>query len=309
MGLVLQSVSHPNNTQRSANTLGLRRGYDVRRVNYREHRPHPALSDFVKCFWTMEIDYEPGSVQEVTPDGCVELIFNFGAPYAPLSEATRLALPDAFVVGFQNRTVRYRVDGTVRVVAARLFAWAAVALLSERLETAGVVRPLDADWGGLIARLRSLVGAGRYDEAVEALQELLIERALVHTYDRRVIEAAAKLLHESKGQYRIDELADTCLLSMRQLERGFQKVVGTSPKVYARTVRFDHAQRRLMFEPDVDLTSLAYECGYSDQAHFIKDFKAFSGKTPGEFAASMRKFQEILRREDVVFLQGDRSRP
>src|SRR5262249_42585924 len=109
------------------------------------------------------------------------------------------------------------------------------------------------------------------------LEELLIHQALVRTYDLKLIQTAAKLLHRTKGEYRIAELADYCEVSVRQLERGFRHVIGTSPKVFARTLRFQEAQRRLMFDPDADLTALAYECGYFDQAHFIKDFKAFAG--------------------------------
>jgi AraC-like DNA-binding protein len=59
-----------------------------------------------------------------------------------------------------------------------------------------------------------------------------------------------------------------------------------------------------MFDPDADLTRLAYECGYFDQAHFIKDFKAFVGKTPTEYTVQMRKMQETLKSKDVVFLQS-----
>src|SRR5262245_13052130 len=106
----------------------------------------------------------------------------------------------------------------------------------------------------------------------------------------------------------ISELADYCEVSVRQLERGFRHVIGTSPKVFARILRFQQAQRRLMFDPEADLTSLAYECGYFDQAHFIKDFKAFAGQTPTEYAQQMREFQIVLKSNDVVFLQSS-SRP
>jgi hypothetical protein len=54
-----------------------------------------------------------------------------------------------------------------------------------------------------------------------------------------------------------------------------------------------------------NLTDLAYEFGYTDQAHFIHDFKAFTNKTPREFAAEMLKLQEIFHNhQNVVFLQS-----
>jgi AraC-like DNA-binding protein len=59
-----------------------------------------------------------------------------------------------------------------------------------------------------------------------------------------------------------------------------------------------------MFKPDTSLTDLAYEFGYTDQAHFIRDFKEFTDKTPGEFAAEIRKLQTVFHdNENVVFLQ------
>ena len=145
---------------------------------------------------------------------------------------------------------------------------------------------------------------GEYEPAKTTLEEFLIQRTLVRTYDAELIQTAAKFLHRTRGQYRIAELADACDLSVRQLERGFQQVIGASPRTFARTIRFQEAQRRLMFDPEVDLTELAYACGYFDQAHFIKDFKAFVGKTPTEYARQMRQMQEILKSKDVVFLQS-----
>src|SRR5262249_28920477 len=106
----------------------------------------------------------------------------------------------------------------------------------------------------------------------------------------------------------VAELADYCNTSVRQLQRQFDDATGVSPKSLARTIRFEAIRNRLMFEPDANLTDLAYEFGYTDQAHFINDFKAFTNKTPGEFAAEMRKYQEMLHeRHNVVFLQSPPS--
>lgn len=274
-------------------------------MRYHEYNPHEILRDSVKCFWIHEGDYSTEATQDITPDGCVELIFNFGDPYLLRTTTPPTALPVAIIVGFQNKTIPLLINGTVRVVAARLFAWGAMALLQENVATlTNSMTALCPDWNALVQRLKSLVTQGQYEQAATALEEFLVQQALVRTYDLKFIQTAAKLLDRTKGQYRISELADYCQVSVRQLQRGFQQVIGTSPKTFARTLRFQEAQRRLMFDPDADLTDLAYECGYFDQAHFNKDFKAITGKTPSEYAGQMRDLQEIWKSEDVVFLQS-----
>ena len=274
-------------------------------MKYHEYNPHQVLADTVKCLWIHEGTYPTQDRQDITPDGCVELIFNFGDPYRLLTTTPPTPLPRAIIVGFQNKTMPILLHGTVKVVAARLFAWGALALLHDNVQSlTDTVVALGADWDTLVRRLKSQVTQGGYEQAAKTLEEFLIQQALMRTYDRKLIQTAAKLLHHTKGQYRITELADYCHVSVRQLQRGFQQVIGTSPKVFARVVRFQEAQRRLMFDPETDLTRLAYDCEYFDQAHFSKDFKAFAGKTPTEYAQHMRQMQEIIKSKDVVFLQS-----
>jgi AraC-like DNA-binding protein len=292
---------------RRAVVLG-RRGRFVCRgqtVKYHEYNPHTILQETVKCFWIHEAAYPSETEQDITPDGCVELIFNFGSPYQLRTTPQPSPLPIAIIVGFQDKTIPILLHGTVRVVAARLFAWGALALLQDNVTTlTNAVTALGPDWNGLVEHLKSDVMQGRYEQAVATLEEFLLHQALLRNYDLKLIQTAARLLHHTKGRYRISELADYCQLSVRQLERGFQQIIGTSPKTFARTLRFQEAQRHLMFDPDADLTGLAYECGYFDQAHFIKDFRAFAGKTPTEYAERMRQMQEVLKSKDVVFLQS-----
>lgn len=274
-------------------------------MKYHEYDAHPILRDGVKCFWIHEATYPVDVEQDIAPDGCVELILNFGDPYLLRTTDPPSPLPQAVIVGFRNKPIPLMFRGTLRVVAARLFAWGALALLQDNVGAlSGAFTSPGPDWDELMPRLREHVLEGRYETAARALEELLIQRALVRRFDATLIRSAAKMLHHTKGQYRIAELADYCHMSVRQLERGFRKVIGASPKSFARTMRFEEAQRRLMFEPDTDLAGLAVDCGYFDQAHFNKEFKDFAGKTPGEFAGEMRKMQAILTAKDVVFLQS-----
>ncbi len=273
-------------------------------MRYHEYEPHEILRDTVRCFWIHEGDEGTETEEDITPDGCVELIFNFGSPYVLRTKPEATELPAAVIVGFQNRPIPLVIRGKTRAVAARLFAWGALGLVEHDVsKLTRTITPAGGGWGALEKRLREEVEHGRYEDAVRTLEDFLIERAVARAYDPKIIQTAAKMLHHTKGRFRIAELADHCRMSVRQLERGFQRVVGTTPKTLARTLRFEEAQRRLMFDPETSLTDLAHDSGYFDQAHFIKDFKEFAGKTPTEHADAMREFQRILKSKDVVFLQ------
>lgn len=262
-------------------------------MHYCEHKPHPILQEAVKCFWTHEASYSPDKIQPITPDGCIELIFNFGSPYLLVSRTPPQSLPAAIVVGFQKETLPISVDGTVKVVAARLSPWGALSLLEDEVRAlTGKIKDLDHSWSALARDLQDHVTQGGYEAAWHSLQNYLIQKILARAYDAKLVQSAMKLLFHTNGQCRIEELADYCQTSVRQLQRHFDQAIGVSPKFYARTIRFEQAQRRLMFHPETDLTELAYDCGYFDQAHFIKEFRAFTGRTPTQYA---REMQDLLQ--------------
>jgi len=59
--------------------------------------------------------------------------------------------------------------------------------------------------------------------------------------------------------------------------------IGTTPKIFSRTTRFLHLCHHLKEYENKNMTQLTYDLGYYDQAHFIKDFRTFTGFTPKEF--------------------------
>jgi transcriptional regulator GlxA family with amidase domain len=93
---------------------------------------------------------------------------------------------------------------------------------------------------------------------------------------------------EQSGQVRIDDLAFQAGFSARQLRRLFLEQVGLSPKHFCRVIRFQRSLSRLPGRGRADWAQVAVDCGYYDQAHFINEFRQFSGYTPGEFAALAR---------------------
>lgn len=277
-------------------------------MKYKEYLPHSSLQDHVKCFWIMEREYTPEHPAEnVTPDAFIELIVNFGMPYVLQAEgAPDREMPRVILVGLQSKPLIFRCDGRVKLVATRFYAWGALPFLADRARGLNnLSATLGREWDDLAVRIEPLVGAGDYDAAVTIVEDHLIEKLLSARVELKKIQSAAKMLYLQKGQFRIAELAEHCNLSARQLQRQFQDVVGVSAKTLARSIRFEEVRKQLMLDPDQSLTALAYEYGYADQAHFIRDFKEFADRTPSEFAREMRSIQAIFRdRDNVVFLQG-----
>jgi len=101
---------------------------------------------------------------------------------------------------------------------------------------------------------------------------------------------------------KMDHLNDALCLSNRGMQKLFKKYVGMSPAYFKKIKRFNEATQQLLKHPDVPLTSIALQCGYYDQAHFIKDFKEFGNITPSNFLKRPVKssdFYNFNKQEEV----------
>lgn len=117
-------------------------------------------------------------------------------------------------------------------------------------------------------------------EKILAVENFLLGR-LNNVEPDKLILAALALIHKHKGNIRIKEMAEQLHTSQSPLEKRFRQIVGTSPKKFASIVRFKHVLAQ--YQPGLSLTELGYEAGFYDQAHFIKEFKLFTGQTPESF--------------------------
>ena len=81
----------------------------------------------------------------------------------------------------------------------------------------------------------------------------------------------------------IRDLAEQIGITQKHLITQFEKVVGLRPKSFARVAKFNRVLKTIEETKQVEWTSIAYECGYYDQAHFIKEFHTFSGLNPSTY--------------------------
>jgi AraC-like DNA-binding protein len=109
------------------------------------------------------------------------------------------------------------------------------------------------------------------------------------------IGETSRSLLAARGNLRIEALAKQSGLSPRQFQRRFTTQVGLSPKLYARTTRFDHALEAHRNHPAIPWTNIIHGAGYYDQAHFIRECHALVGLPPNQFIGDW---------DNIFFLHG-----
>jgi AraC-like DNA-binding protein len=125
-----------------------------------------------------------------------------------------------------------------------------------------------------------LAFAGTDKQRLKIVERFLLSQLKNIQTDKLVLEAV-RFIYQSKGSIRIKELSERLLISQSPFEKRFRKTVGTTPKKFASIIRFNTVLNNL--NKPKSLTEICYENNFFDQAHFIKDFKQFTGNTPENF--------------------------
>ncbi len=135
-------------------------------------------------------------------------------------------------------------------------------------------------------RLALLAG---WPERFAALDAFLLARARrARPPAPEPVRAAWSLIAASHGTRRIGDVADAVGYSRRRLDVLFGREYGLAPKQLARIARFERAVRWLKGDPDAGLAAVAAGCGYADQAHMTRDWRAFADCPPSRWLDAER---------------------
>jgi len=248
------------------------------------YTPSDALKPYIKHFAVSENAYE--QIYKIVPDTSIVLGFQYKGKLSyientkenPLSISGVSGLRDSFRI-FKNSPL----IGTVLVFftetgAAHFFKQPLHELFRESISLDNFMLQSE-----LLILEEKLFEANSDIERISVVEQFLLDRIRVVEPDKMVLAALA-LIHKSKGTIRIGELMEQLHTSQSPLEKRFRQAVGTSPKKFASIVRLKHAIQQHSSEKS--LTELSYEMGFYDQAHFIKEFKTFTGNTPENYFSS-----------------------
>jgi AraC-like DNA-binding protein len=244
--------------------------------------PAEQLRPYIEHYWF--VSQAPGEVVDLRVDVFVDaradLLFNFDAPYRrEVIGGPTVELADSNLDAQRLAPIRIIQRGSVRIVGVRFhlgglapFARDPLAPFTDLTPAPDVV--LGPEVRTLEAALRDDPGP---DEAAALLDAFFLERFATPP---SAFARALETLRATGGRASVADLADAAEVSHRQVERLFARHLGIPPKTVGRIVRFQGALRSLMADPGCPLGEIAAAAGYYDQAHFIRDFRLFSGGVP-----------------------------
>lgn len=229
-------------------------------IKYKFLKPEPNLADFVESIWTLENTADTAHEIVVLPNGRFDIIF-LSLPNEPYhvvqmgleTEPGQAAIPPKavmFAISFKLLAIEYLLD----------------------MKTASIINTahlLPTDFWGITKS--DLTGFEKFSEKVLAKMLSLI-KPNIDPRKQKLFE----LIYSSKGDLTVKELSEKVFWSSRQINRYFTEHFGISLKAYCNILRFEESL------PHIKAGKLFPELNFTDQNHFIKEVKKFSGVVPKE---------------------------
>lgn len=249
---------------------------------YHEDETSEALRPYIACYWSVASHITTdrcGIELRVIPDGCVDFVFT----------VSRNRACGGLLVGAMESAMTVHPEKDVETFGIRFRPGGAMPFIRQPI----------SDFRGKAVDLTELFGPAavllfnRLNEVDNLRERIRILDAVMHQwaaalppfpFDDSVANVLHKIYHTC-GKISIRELAASEAVSTRHLLRRFETWTGYSPKLFCRVIRFQGAVHMIVGMQGLRANAdLATECGYADQAHFVREFRTLAGISPGRYA-------------------------
>jgi len=239
--------------------------------------PRGPLGEFVELLWLYDGYIVPHAHERLLPMATTELVID-------LRSATR-ASEAATVAGPHSQHWVLDTSEQAAVVGVHFRAGGAFPFFDFPLDELHNVRvTLESLWGPAARFLvEQVLAAPTPDAKLDVLERSLLDAARTRCR-HRAVEFALRELCASPARG-VAEVTGAIGMSQRRFLDRFRHEVGMTPKLFVRVQRFQSVIESVHALREVDWAAIAAGCGYFDQAHFIHDFRAFSGFTPTAYFA------------------------
>jgi len=237
--------------------------YDLRR-----YFPEHSFAGLVEQFWFVDWQLVAGEshTQKNLPDPNFHLIYN-GKEFRLIGPVSKLYCYDMSSAG-RIIGVKFLIGGLTDALNQPLSNYVDGDFVAKEC------LPIDFE-----SLENALLDCDSDEQRVTVLQKSLTPLLFDSTPEQQQLLNLFNMIKTNQGLFSVAQLAESSGLSVRKIQRLFQKRVGLSPKHLLRKYRL-HQVLAAMENGDLNTSSLFTDLEYSDQSHFIRDFKGMTGITP-----------------------------
>mgnify|MGYP003649047945 CR=1 FL=1 len=248
--------------------------------------PHPQLQDYVLGISTVKVRLPEGIEEVVTPyppTPFQSLIFYCNHPISmgKIGEAKFTKQPHTVLIGPQFSRVNIKVHRQLHAIRVDFYPGGMYRLLgipmNELFDEGFNAQDF---FGNEMESINNQLQHTPNLEEAKCIVEFFLINQIKKLKSLLPFDAALRLLLKNNGAMPIEKTASYSCLSLKQFERKCKERIGMNPKMFARILKFSKAYRLHESSPHLNWTQIAYEAGYYDQMHLIRDFKTFAGVNP-----------------------------
>ena len=255
--------------------------------------PHALLRPFVTGYTGYHYRGFPAGEHKGLPSRHLTFVVQFNGPLEVVMDPARgLQRMDTVVGGFHTHPASILHDGTQYGMQLHVTAAGARVLFGfPACEVAADVVSLDAIWGRGAGELSERLAEApdwrtRFDVLDHVLMRAAAGRAEAPSHVRPEVEEAWRRLVETGGRIDVRSLAGEVGWSRRHLTERFTAEFGVGPKDMARVLRFERSKWMILRPGHPTLATIAADCGYADQAHMAREWRALAGASPTQWLAA-----------------------
>lgn len=275
----------------------------------KHHNISPDLQAYIEAIFHFKAFQPDHSIERVVPTGHIFLIFELdGIPrntFDNESLAPQATYTEAWISGMHKRYISISAHQDSEMLVIQFKPTGAYPFLHIPVhELNGKVIAAEEIVGSPIKVLRQHILEGEGHEAkFQAAEEWLSQRFRQDLVPPPAILELVQRLKEAPAltASELTTLVQSYPYSQKHLINQFKKYLGLTPKYFQRIFRFNEILAKIYQKQTLSWTQISYDCGYTDQSHFIKEFRHFSGFNPQEFLS--QKFSE----EEPNFFPLDRE--
>ncbi|MBN4072880.1 AraC family transcriptional regulator [Crocinitomix catalasitica] len=277
-------------------------------ISFRKYYPHPQLKEHIQSYFIIEADPSMNSEQEQEndflnnhPQGTIDLMFALkdGINLANF-KGDRFSLSNIFVMAQQEGFFQVKFGENVLIAGVVFYAESFAKLFNFPMadltnQGCSLQDELSETYLDLYDKL-SLLSAE--EQIIEELN-LFFTRELSNVdYSFSKFDQLVRWMRTSENQTTVTEMADLANMSKKTLQRQMKKLTGLTPKSYGNILRFNAVLKLIDDDKKkLDWQDILFQSGYYDQAHFIKDFRRFTGLTPNQFLKENETLSKLFLKD------------